>query len=352
MKIKPAIALLCLLGTSLPAVSETFKLKDGTTIEGTILRETAESYVLEVQVTKSIRDERTIAKADVASVVRAEPDAKDFESISNLLPTPDMLTADQYAVKIAAVERFIQKHPTSSKLKTARTMLETLKSESAQLAAGSIKIGGRMVSPADYQANAYEFDARVRESRIRDFVNDNEFLPALRLFAEFDRDYRNTLSYGALITMMKQVIQHQVEEAREALLTLDARTKERNSGLQRMAFEDRKRTEEAIKEEAAGLEALYKAEKDAKQPWPTTSPYHKASLEDTVKFGQAELVRLAGVKIVLGLDSGKAYRELWNALQSGANAATVTTAIANAKAAGIPPRYLEPLEARAKAAGK
>ncbi len=352
MKNKPAIALLCLLGASMPALAETFKLKDGSTVEGTILRETADSYVLEVQVTKSIRDERTIPKADVASFVRAEPDAKDYESISGLLPTPDMLTADQYAVKIAAVQRFIQKHPTSSKLKTAKTTLETLKSESAQLAAGSIKIGGKMVSPADYQANAYDFDARVKETRIRDFVNDNEFLPALRLFVEFDRDYRNTLAYGALITMMKQVIQHQVEEAKETLLTLDARTKERNSGLQRMAFEDRKKTEEAIKEETSGIEALYKAEKNAKQPWPTTSPYHKASLEDTVKFGQAELVRLNGVKTILGLDSGRSYREVWNALQTGANAATVTTAIANAKAAGVPPRYLEPLEARAKAVGK
>ncbi|MGL4400688.1 MAG: PTPDL family protein [Luteolibacter sp.] len=352
MKNKPATVLLCLLGASLPTLAETFKLKDGSTVEGTILRETADSYVLEVQVTKSIRDERTISKADVASLVRAEPDAKDYEAISTLVPTPDMLDADQYAVKIAAVERFIQKHPTSSNLKAARTTLETLKAESAQLAAGAIKISGKMVSPADYQANAYDFDARVKETRIRDFVNDNEFLPALRLFVEFDRDYRNTLAYGALINMMKQVIEHHVGEAKETLLTFDTRTKERNAGLQRMAFEDRKRTEEAIKEESAEIEARYKAEKDAKQPWPTTSPYHKASLEDTVKFGQAELVRLSGVKTILGLDSGKAYREAWNALQTGANAATVTTAIASAKAAGVPPHYLAPLEARAKAAGK
>lgn len=352
MKNKPTLALLCLLGVSLPALAETFKLKDGTTVEGTILRETPDSYVLEVQVTKSIRDERTIAKADVASLIRAEPDAKDYEAISKLVPTPDMLTADEYALKAAAVTKFIQKHPTSSHLKTAKAMLETLKAESAQLATGAIKIGGKMVSPADYQANAYDLDARVRESRIRDFVNDNQFLPALQLFVEFDRDYRNTLSYGALIAMMKQVISLQVEEAKEALLTFDARTKERSASLQRMAFEDRKKTEAAIKEETDNLEALYKAEKSAKQPWPTTSPFHKASLEETVKFGQAELVRLAAVKTTLGLDSGRAYREAWNAVQSGANAATVTAAFANAKSAGVPARYLEPLEARAKAAGK
>jgi hypothetical protein len=172
------------------------------------------------------------------------------------------------------------------------------------------------------------------------------------MFVDFDRDYRNTLAYGSLITLMKQAIQHQVDEAKETLLTLETRNKERAVGLQRMALEDRKKTEEAIKSETAEIEALYKAEKDAKQPWPTTSPYHKASLEDTVKFGQAELVRLSTVKTILGLDSGKAYREVYSALQSGANAATVTAAIANAKAAGVPPRYLAPLEAKAKAVSK
>jgi hypothetical protein len=308
--------------------------------------------VLEVQVTKTIRDERTIPKADVEKVTRAEPDAKAFQAISKLVPTPDLLTADEYAVNIAAVDRFIKGNPNSNNLKAAKTMLETLKAESAQVAAGGIKIGGKMISPAEYQANAYDLDARIQEAKIRDLVNDNQFLPALRLFVDFDRDYRNTLAYGALITMMKQVIQHQVEEAQDALLTLDTRTKERAVGLQRMALEDRKKTEEAIKEETTGIEALYKAEKDAKQPWPTTSPYHKASLEDTVKFGQAELVRLSAVKTILGLDAGKSYREVWNALHTGANAATVTAAIANAKAAGVPPRYLGPLEAKAKAAGK
>lgn len=352
MKRKPAFALLCLLGIALPSRADTFTLKDGTTLEGTVISDAGDTYVLEVQVTKSIRDERKIPKAEVVKVTRAEPDAKAFEAISKMVPTTDFLTADEYAVNIAAVEKFIKDNPTSSNLKKAKTMLETLKSESVQVTAGSVKINGKMVSPAEYQANAYDLDARVQEAKIRDLVEDNQFLPALRLFVDFDRDYRNTLAYGALITMMKQVIQHQVDEAKDTLLTLDTRTKERSVGLQRMALEDRKKTEEAIKSETAEIEAVYKKEKDAKQPWPTTSPFHKASLEDTVKFGQAELVRLSAVKTILGLDAGKAYREVWSAIQNGANAATVTAAIANAKAAAVPPRYLAPLEAKAKATTK
>ena len=351
MKRKPAF-LLCLLAAALPCRADTFTLKDGSTVEGTVISDVGDTYFIEVQVTKSIKDERKIPKADVAKVVREEPDAKAFQAISKMVPTPDFLTADEYAVNIAAVEKFIKANPTSGNLSKAKAMLATLKSESEQVTAGGVKINGKMVSTAEYQANAYDLDSRVQEARIRNLVNDNEFLPALRLFVNFDRDYRNTLAYGALITMMKQVIQHQVDEAKETLLTFDARTKERAVGLQRMALEDRKITEEAIKSEAAEIEARYKAEKDAKQPWPTTSPFHKASLEDTVKFGQAELIRLGAVKTILGLDGGRTYREVWSALQSGANAATVANAIAGAKAAAVPPRYLAPLEAKAKAASK
>jgi hypothetical protein len=348
MKRNPAFFALYLLGGSLLSSADTFKMKDGTSLEGKIISDTGDSYVLEVFVTKTIKDERKIAKADVVRITREDPDMKAFEGIAKLVPSADMMTTDDYAQSIAAVQKFLKDHSSSGKVRSAKTILETLKAESAQVAAGSIKINGKMISPAEYQANAYDFDARVQEAKIRKLVHENHFLQALRLFSELDRDYRNTLSYGALATLMKQVIQAQVDEAKQSLATLDARVKARDLGIQRMSFEGRRDTEAAIKNEAAELDALYKAEKDAKLDWPTTSPFHKASLEDTVKFGEAELVRLSSVKTILGVDGGKAYRELWNAIHSGANAATVTAAIANARTAAVPPRYLAPLEEAAK----
>lgn len=348
MKKKHALAALGLLALSLPSPADTFNLKDGTSLEGVILSDAGDAYVVDVQVTKSIKDERKILKTDVAKIIRDEPDLKAFEPISKLVPTPDLLTADAYSRNIATVEKFLNTYPTSGKSRAAKAILETLKSESAQIDAGGIKLIGKIIAPAEYQANAYDLDARVQEAKIRGFIAANQFLHALRVFVDFDRDYRNTLSYGALLTIMKQVIQTQVEEAKQSLATLDARTKERTVGIQRMPLEDRKITEEAIKSEDAELEGFYKAEKNAKQSWPTTSPFHKASLEDTVKFGQAELIRLNSVKTTLGVDSGKSYREAWTAIHSGSNAAAVTAALASAKAAGVATRYLAPLEAAAK----
>ncbi len=348
MKKNPAIAALCYLSIALPCFADTFTLKDGTVLEGTIVSETADSYVLDVQITKSIKDERTVAKADVVKIGREKADEKAFEALGKLTPTPDFMAADDYLVKIAAVEKFLKANGLSPKAKDAKEILATLKAESAEVTAGGIKMNGKMISAADYAPNAYELDARVQEAKIRSLVKDGQLIPALRVYSDFDRDYRTTLSYGALAALIKQVIQSQVNEAKQALQTLPTRIKERDLGLQRMSSEDRGSTDAAIKEEAAAIDARYKAEKDAKQKWVTISPFHKASLEDTVRLGETELVRLGKVKTDLGIDGGRAYRDAYSAVHSDANAAAVNTAITAAKTAQVPVRYLAPLEAAAK----
>ncbi len=348
MKTNSALATLCYLTISLPCFADTFTLKDGTTLEGTIVSEAGDSYVLDVQVTKSIRDERKVLKTDVVKISREQADLKAFEALAKLVPTVDLMSADEYQAKIVLVQKFLKANPSSPKVKEAKAILATLEAEAAQVADGGIKFNGKMISPAEYQTNAYDLDARVQEARIRTLVSDNQFLPALRLYVDFDRDFRTTLSYGSLAPLMIQVIQNEVTEAKQALSTMPARIKERDLGLQRMTPEDRTTTEAAIQEETAAIEAAYKAEKDAKQKWFTTTPFHKASLEETVKVGQAEIVRLSAVKTVLGVEGGKAYREAYTAVNTGAPAAAVTAALATAKTALVPARYLAPLEAAAK----
>ncbi len=352
MKKNPIIASLCLWTATLPCMADTFTLKDGTVIEGSVVKEDAEFYTLEVQVTKSIKDERKIPKADVQKMDRAKPDLVAFEPISKLLPTPDYLTIDDYSQKITAVTKFLDANRGSSKSKDAKAILETLKSEAAAISAGGLKLKGKLITPSEYEANQYDIDARVQEAKIRSLVESEEILPALRAFAEFDKDYRTTISYGSLAPYMIQVIKGYVEELKQSQIGLDKRIKDRQAGLLRMAPADRSSTEAAIKEEDAAIEARYQAEKAARQSWPTITPYHKESLEESIRFGDLEITRLAAVKTVLGVDGGKAFRELYTAVKGGANSTTVTAAFAAAKTAAVPARYTDPLDAIVKAAAK
>ncbi|RYD40444.1 MAG: hypothetical protein EOP85_14240, partial [Verrucomicrobiaceae bacterium] len=150
MKKTPAFVALSLLAFPLTAVADTFTLKDGSTIEAKVLKEDSESYFLEVQVTKSIRDERTVPKADVVKVVRERPDLKAFEAIKGIVPTPDLTSEADYIAKISSVEKFLKAYPMSTSAKDAKVILETLKKEVNEIAAGGVKIDGKVVPKEDY----------------------------------------------------------------------------------------------------------------------------------------------------------------------------------------------------------
>ncbi len=328
--------------------ADTFTLKNGTTLEGRIIKEEKDAYILEVMVTKSIKDERKVSKADVVKIDIEQPDLKAFEAIEKLIPTPDLLTAEDYDGRIATVRKFLKDHRRSKKASEAKAILETLETESASVSTGGFKLNGKVISPEEYPPDAYDLDARVQEVKIRRLVNGNQFLQALRMFADFDRDYRSTLSHRTLLPLMKQVILKQVAEANRLLQSYDARERERTLGLQLVPIENRSTIEMAIQEEAAEQEARFKTEKDSRQGWVTMHPYHKPSLEETVRFGGTELTRLSTLKIIPGVDGGKAYRDLYSVVQSGGNSSTVRSAVSAAKTATVPPRYLAPLEAAAK----
>ena len=348
MKPNPALAALCCLTLALPCSADTFALKDGTSLDAKIVSETPDAYVLEVQVTKGIKDERTVAKANVVKVSREQPDLKPFQAIAKLVPTPDLISVADGQARIAKVEKFLKDYGTASTAKEAKVILATLVKESAEISAGGIKVDGKIISTQEYELNAYDLDARVQVAKIRGLVDGGEFLGALRLFSEFDSDYRTTLSYGTLLPVIREVIQNQAAEARQSLATLPDRMKARDLGLLQMAAADRGATRDAIQEEASQLEARYKAEKNSKSTWVTMHPFHKGSLEDTAKMAETELVRLAAIKTVLGVEGGKSYREVYKAVHDGANNATVTDALGNAKTALVPARYLTPLEDAAK----
>jgi hypothetical protein len=352
MKTRAVSVPLALLALALPSVADTFVLKDGSTLEGKVLRQDPENYVVEVQVTKSIKDERVIPKADVASIKQEKLDLTAFdEKIAKLVPTPDALTAEEYSARIAAVEKFLVEHRGSDKSREAKAILATLKGEANEVLAGGVKTGGKIISPSDYRANAYDIDARIEAAKIKRLIDESRQLEALRAFSAFDADFRNTQSRGELLPLIKRVIGSYLAGISQSLTTFDARAKERQVGLSRMSSADRRNTEAALAEETASFEKRLKAEKDAKIGWVSTDPSFKPSLEETMNFGKQELSRLSSSENSAALDAGKAYREALSKLQSGTDKTSATTIIGAARTAGVPQRYIDHLEAAAKAAG-
>ena len=124
MKSLHAIAAIFLSLFLLPCSADKITLKDGTSFEGVVISEAGDQYVIEIAFTKTIKDERKVAKTDVVKIDRDLPDMRAFEALAKLVPTPDLLTADDYSPKITAVEKFLKTFPHSTKVAAANAILE------------------------------------------------------------------------------------------------------------------------------------------------------------------------------------------------------------------------------------
>ena len=326
------------------APADTFVLKDGTKLDGVVLHEDATTYSLEIKITKSIKDERQIAKADVVKIERADPGQVAFAALRNLTPTPDALTAEEYAFKMRLVEKFLRDYPTSSNVKDAKAILATLQSEAQAIGAGTIKLNGMIIVAAEYKSNQYDLDAVVQAAKIRKLVKESKTLEALRAFAEMDKDFRNTTAYTELVPLMQQVITAYLAEVGQSLATHEARTKARNLGLERMSTMDRRISETAILQENAAIDAQFKRETAAQTGWVSVYPFFKPSLDATLAFAKQELTRLAATKSAPPVDGGKIFRDAMVLIQGHGDPAKITAAISAAKTALVPPRYLTILE--------
>lgn len=332
--------------------AEIFTLKDGTSLEGTILRQDDTSYVLEVQVARSIKDERIIAKEDVVKVQRTRPDVIAFRSIDELANIPDMLSEEQYAQRIRTVEKFLQDHRGSDKSADARAILASHKAELEQIAAGGIKVDGMIVSPADYRANALDIDAAVAATQIRALLGGGFYLGALRKFSAFDADFRNTKDHSALVPLIMQAIRNYTSDIELELAGYEKRMTKRLAELDRMQIDERRITEAALKEQNAEFEARFKSEKEARIGWVSTDPNFKPSLEESLSFSKQETSRLSKLSSMPQPDAGKAYREALQKIRNAGTSAEISAALSEARSASVPPKYFTTLETTAASATK
>jgi hypothetical protein len=351
MKSKPALLTLCLAALALPAAADTFILKDGTKLEGRIISEEGDDYLLEVQVTASIKDERTVPKAEVEEIVAEKLDEKAFAGLPDLVPTPDLLTAAEYERRTRLVSKFLADHPKSPHAKEAAEILATLETEAAAVEAGGVKLGGKIIAASEYQGDAYDIDASVLAAKVREHIAKSEWLPALRAFEELSVDFQSSAAFAELLPVVRQVIERHQAQVTLTLDGFEARAAERKAGLERMSGSNRTTTEQALAEEAAVIESRFQEEKKNKQKWITPHPAHKASLQESAKTAQQELRRIDGIRPpATPINPGEIYRNAWSTIHNPeAETSQVNAALSSARNARLPGRYLVLLEDAAKA---
>lgn len=330
---------LLVLGT---AFSDTIEMKDGTTYEGTVVKEDGEDYIVEIQVTKSIRDERRIPRADVLRIVAERKDETDFEALPKLVPAPDLLTEAEYDSRISQVEQYLRKYPRSPKKAEASKILDQLEAERKAIIGGGVKFGGKMISAAERNPQAYALDARIAAAKVERHGDAGEMLPALRAWTDLEKEFQGSTAYQDTAPYAVKLMRAYLNTVNEALAGFDARVKERETGLSRMSTADRTRSSEAIADDLAAYQRRVDAEKAAGIKWLSLDPYAKQPMEETKRMLESEIRRIENLSPASLPKIEAAYAEAWEAMtKSGATQQEVDAAYSKARGSQVPAKYLE-----------
>lgn len=336
-----ACCLLCVPTTK----ADIIILKNGERIVGSLLREDGDNYVVDVKITATIHDEKLVPRADVLRIERKPEDEKSFAQIADLFPTPELLSEEGYAERIGKIEGFLKDHPESYMAGKAKDMMKSLNEELAIIAAGGIKFGEAIISADEYAANAYEYDARIAEKKIRDAVSRRDMLGALRQFDGYETSFGEPEGRVGLAALMLQVLGTYSASIAESLASLDSRVAARESGLTRMSPDDRVKSQRALDAELEQLTERFQEEKSTSMKWITPHAYHKESLEEAQRQAAAEITRLDKREPAPETPLAELYRTAWKKLQGGTDEEKKAV-LDDAKAKRLPETYLAKLRER------
>lgn len=343
-----------------PLHADTLKLRKGKTIagktelEGRVISEAGGVVVFEYKANPAgtIRETVRIPKTDIDEIVREDQAAKAFKPLEGLLPTPDLLMSKDYAQRIAAVDEFIAKHGESDFAGDAKAIRSKLSAEADAVAAGGFKLGGKLVTPAEYKADAYHLDVKMAEGRVRAAIKKQANLEALRAFAALDEEFPNAPERRELAPEIVKIMRTLRAYIAPLVESYDQRMEQREAQLASLAGPDAELIRRDWDAAAALLDARYQGEKSANQRWVTPNENHLASLQDVLSQIDGELSRLTQpAQPVTGPEPAAAYRAAWKAIQEKEDAEKIDKAVNEVRSAGLTEKYLNLLKEAAAAAG-
>ncbi|HCL97536.1 MAG TPA: hypothetical protein DHW77_07220 [Verrucomicrobiales bacterium] len=343
------LCLSTLLCTALHA--DTIVLKSGEKHTGRVISENSTSYLFEIDVTNSIKDELRIPKDDVKQIIKESIESKDFKLVASMVPVRDLQPATAYPERIKITKTFIRKFPKSEYNETVNKILTTLESEYNTIIDGGIKLDGQLISRQDKEANAYDIDARRLLLDIQRYAATRRYTQALRKWEVLQSDYRNSTSFKSAIPIAKRIIYTYQKTLKSLLDTLDERTAERKSAMSSMNANDRERTELALAEQQRRYATQIEREKaKSRIKWLTVDTYDKASISHNYRQTTSSLKSIASASRTKQKElklAGPIHRDAWTALAKG-DLKDAEQHIKTLQSLRIPKQYLTPLQTNLK----
>lgn len=295
-KVPAAFALFALCSFHAPA--DTIKLKDGKSIDGTIISEDASSVTIKTIVVGKITDNKVVPRSEIASLVKKTPEDDAAEAVKKILPTEDFLLPSAYNKIIAeGPDKFLATYPNSKYRAEILELKKSLTDEQAQSRRGMRKVDGKWLSGEEMQANEYNIQTLKVFREMEKAVAAEDFRGALDAFTRIEAMGRFSLSYPKAIELARTVLATYDGNLKAAIKAVPQKVKEAETRLANMTPSDRdaaKAEREKIKKDFVVRIA---EEKKAKVRFTSTLDTDIGSLNEAARQVDAEIKRLAALNV-------------------------------------------------------
>lgn len=330
------------LATSL-VQADKITLKGGKIIEGEVISETATEYVISVAYSKSIRTRKTFKKSEIIHIEKEAPDLAPYEALKGILPTRDQLSATAYEQVIEAkVKPFIANYPDSRYLKEVKKTLETLEAELARVKAGDIKLDGKWIAAADWNADALELDGQILVKKMRTLAARRAYRPALLVYDKINKEFRATNASNDAAQIAMQFLPTYGKQIKKLAAESTDKLAKREKALRAMTPRDATRMKKAYAETEAKHSAAVAAAKESRTKWLPVSELNTKDLKSLATIIDAEIgsIKRQGMRSVRDASTSEIYRKGWAAASAG-NVEDVKRAQANLRSRRIDDKYLQ-----------
>jgi hypothetical protein len=297
--IRTALAALLLGGSMLHA--DVIILKNGEKKEGTILEDKPDSVFMEYNVVPSgkIKDKKDFLKADIAQIIKQSPQEVEIVPLKKLLPSKDMMSADQYERLIQDQLRpFVNKYPGTPEAKEVEAMISTLQAEKEKVVNGQMKIEGEwlasdLVKRDDYNIQAYKLRRQMNEQAAGGDITD--LTNALKTWDQLNDQatgYTGAIHYVKAIDEAVVILGKYESVITQMIAQQPILQSARDASVAKLIEPDKSRVTRAVESEKSAWKSQYDAEKKARTKWLPLYKYDIKTLQDALKLVLAEKGKL------------------------------------------------------------
>lgn len=283
------------LGPALQA--DTVTLTNGDTIEGTITYESETEIVISVNISDSIKDDRSIPRSEIESISKITEDSKEFATIRNYKPGSESHSLDGYDTLTSTLERFIGKYPESTHIAEVKANLSALRQEKARVGRGDIKWANRWFSVSEAQDIQYQYDAQKLLTQMNLRASRGDLIGALNAFEDIEKKYFGSVAFPDAVKLALSIIPKAEAEVNRLVPIFKRQQDQFKESIHLVPEPERTRLTTANNATIAAAEAAVNAAERAGQKWMPLAPLSEKANTSIRAMAAAEIPRLRALPI-------------------------------------------------------